>query len=100
MAPEHIELIYQDSLKIYRGLEKDVFCIPASRRLELASKLLKINPVEAMTRIECAFGIKVSASPQPQAGQARVGLTEFGLTRARVKNDLVSQFKRKIWEAT
>ena len=99
LRPRHVELIYQDSLKTYRSLERDVPSIPASRRLELSTNLLKKDPDTALGLIERKFGIKITTPPSIPSRKRERHLEEFGLTTSRVHGDLSTMFNQRAWDA-
>jgi hypothetical protein len=98
LAPQHVELIYQDSLREYRGLDRDVPGIPQSNLLEFSAAQLKKDPVAVLRAMESAFGISVSSFPSPHPTRTRVKLENFGLSPSRVEADLPTLFERRAWE--
>jgi hypothetical protein len=95
---EHVELIYQDSLQTYRNIDRHVSSIPSVRRVELTTKSLERDPGAALKLIEDTLGPKAASFPPPHRAGKNVRLEDFGLTAARVENDLPSNFERRIWE--
>ncbi len=98
LSAEQVEIIYQDSLRILRGLEADVDRIPDDRRLELSFERLRANPAGTMASIEAAFGIRAASTPPAPAPKTEIKLSDFGLQVARVRRDLPGLYASKTWE--
>lgn len=93
---EQVELIYQDSKRIYLGLEEQIALIPDCRLLELTAGELADAPQQVCATIADRFGIHLSLSQRPPGGKPAT-LEQFGLSPDRIKRDLAPVFQNRRW---
>lgn len=92
-----VELIYQDSKKIYLGLEEQKALIPECHLLELTTGVLADTPQQVCATIADLFGIHINLSQRPAARSKPTSLEQFGLSPDRIERDLAPVFQNRRW---
>jgi hypothetical protein len=100
MTPEFAEHLYQDSVRIYLGAERDFWSLPAEQRMLVRYEDLVDDHQGVVDRITRWLGVEKVRVPSvtdrvpDRASTGRVSMSRFGLDENRLYKDLAPVMQR------